>query len=84
MFGYALETLGVARVDLRTDARNERSRRAIGATGAQFEGVLRSWSASWAPGEEGLLRDSAVFSVLPAEWPAVRARLIERMMRAKT
>ena len=79
LFGYAFETLGVARVDLKTDARNERSRQAIARTGARFEGVLRAWSASWAPGEEGLLRDSAVFSVVPAEWPEVKAGLSERV-----
>jgi RimJ/RimL family protein N-acetyltransferase len=75
---YAFETLGVARVDLRTDARNEQSRRAIAGLGAQFEGILRSSSPSRAPGEEGRLRDSAMFSVIAAEWPAVRARLTVR------
>jgi RimJ/RimL family protein N-acetyltransferase len=79
LFSYAFETLGVARVDLKTDARNERSRRAIARTGARFEGVLRAWSASWAPGEAGLLRDSAVFSILPAEWPDVKALLSDRL-----
>jgi RimJ/RimL family protein N-acetyltransferase len=38
---YAFETLSVIRVDLKTDARNERSRRAIECLGAQFVGVLR-------------------------------------------
>lgn len=78
LFAYAFETLGVARVDLKTDARNGRSCRAIERLGARFEGVLRSWSPSWAPGEEGLLRDSAMFSVVAAEWPAVRAAAAER------
>lgn len=82
LFSYAFETLGVARVDLKTDARNERSRQAIARTGARFEGVLRAWSASWAPGEEGLLRDSAVFSVIPAEWPRVREKLADRVARS--
>jgi len=79
---YAFETLGVVRVDLKTDARNERSRRAISALGAQFEGVLRSWSPSWAPGEEGKLRDSALFSVIEAEWPTVKSALAARVGRA--
>jgi RimJ/RimL family protein N-acetyltransferase len=78
---YAFETLGVARVDLKTDARNARSRRAIEALGARLEGVLRNWSASWAPGEEGMLRDSAMFSVIAAEWPAVRPALAARVAR---
>ena len=76
---YAFETLGVARLDLKTDARNERSRRAIESLGATFEGVLRSWSMSWAPGEEGRLRDSAMFSVIASEWPAVKEHLAQRL-----
>lgn len=76
---YAFETLGVSRLDLKTDARNGRSRAAIEALGATFEGVLRNWSMSWAPGETGRLRDSAMYSVVLAEWPAVRARLTERV-----
>lgn len=79
LFIYAFETLGVARVDLKTDARNEGSRRAIERLGATFEGVLRSGSASWAPGEEGQLRDSAMFSVVVAEWPTVKAQMTERL-----
>jgi N-acetyltransferase len=82
LFGYAFETLGVVRVDLKTDARNERSRRAIAATGATFEGVLRSWSPSRVPGEEGRLRDSAMFSVIAAEWPAVKSALAARVARS--
>jgi N-acetyltransferase len=79
LFSHAFEALGVARVDLRTDARNERSRRAIANLGARFEGVLRSSSPSRVPGEEGLLRDSAMFSVVAAEWPAVKAALAARL-----
>jgi RimJ/RimL family protein N-acetyltransferase len=79
LFTYAFETLGVARVDLKTDARNERSRRAIERLGACFEGVLRSWSPSWAPGEAGMLRDSAMFSVVAAEWPTVKSALKARL-----
>jgi N-acetyltransferase len=76
---HAFEALDVARVDLKTDARNERSRRAIQALGATFEGVLRSWSMSWAPGEERALRDSAMYSVIASEWPTVRDRLVGRL-----
>ncbi len=78
---HAFETLQVARTDLKTDARNQRSRQAIERLGARFEGVLRSWSPSWAPGEEGKLRDSAIFSVTAAEWPAVKSSLAERVAR---
>jgi N-acetyltransferase len=79
LFSYAFETLGLARVDLKTDARNYRSWRAIGGLGARFEGVLRSWSPSRAPGEEGMLRDSAMFSVVAAEWPAAKSALATRL-----
>ncbi len=79
LFANAFDNWGVQRVDLKTDARNARSRAAIAAAGASFEGVLRSWSRSWAPGEDGLLRDSAIFSVVAPEWPSVRARLRRRL-----
>ena len=82
LFENAFEVWDAARVDLKTDARNTRSRAAITAVGAQFEGVLRQWSRSWAPGEDGLLRDSAMFSIIAAEWPACRARLRERLARS--
>ncbi|WP_220039853.1 GNAT family N-acetyltransferase [Nonomuraea aridisoli] len=68
-------------MDLKTDARNERSRAAIAKTGARFEGVLRNWSQSWAPGEEGRLRDSAMFSIIAREWPECRSRLEARLRR---
>lgn len=76
---YAFETLGVARVDLKTDARNERSRRAIERLGARFEGVLRNWSPSRAPGEASQLRDSAMFSIIATEWPDVKSALRARI-----
>jgi N-acetyltransferase len=78
---HAFETLRVSRVDLKTDARNERSRQAIEGIGARFEGVLRNWGPSHAPGEEGRLRDSAMFSVTAAEWPDVKSRLAARLAR---
>ncbi|MEV7415394.1 GNAT family protein [Streptomyces sp. NPDC089919] len=81
LFRHAFETWGVARVDLKTDARNARSRAAIEGVGARFEGVLRNWSRSWAPGEEGRLRDSAIFSITAQEWPQCRDRLEARLAR---
>src|ERR1700752_2878343 len=50
LMDHAFGRLGVARVDMKTDARNQRCRRALEALGATFEGVLRNWSVSWAPG----------------------------------
>jgi RimJ/RimL family protein N-acetyltransferase len=63
------------RVCLKTDARNERSRRAILGLGAAFEGVLRSHLIM----PDGHRRDSAMYSITEAEWPAVRRRLDERL-----
>jgi RimJ/RimL family protein N-acetyltransferase len=82
LFQHAFEEWGVARVDLKTDARNSRSRAAIERTGARFEGVLRNWSRSWAPGEDGRLRDSAIYSITAAEWPECRESLSARVRKA--
>ncbi|WP_406126254.1 GNAT family N-acetyltransferase [Streptomyces sp. NBC_00989] len=82
LFRHAFEEWGVSRVDLKTDARNARSRAAIQSVGARFEGVLRNWSRSWAPGEEGRLRDSAIYSITAAEWGECRAGL-EARVRAR-
>ena len=76
---HAFERIGVARVDLKTDARNHQSRRAIESLGARFEGTLRNWSQSWVRGEEGRLRDSAMYSIIASEWPACEALLRERL-----
>ena len=83
LLARALEGWGVDRVDIKTDARNEAARAAIAATGATFEAVLRAWQPSLAPGEEGLVRDTAMFSVTPPEWPRVSARLEERIERRR-
>ena len=82
LFRHAFEKWAVSRVDLKTDARNARSRAAIQSVGARFEGVLRNWSRSWAPGEDGRLRDSAIYSITADEWPERRNRLEERVARA--
>jgi RimJ/RimL family protein N-acetyltransferase len=81
LFRHAFEVWNVGRVDLKTDARNARSRAAIESVGARFEGVLRNWSRSWAPGEDGRLRDSAIFSITDTEWPTVREHLEKRLTR---
>ncbi|MGH3846404.1 MAG: GNAT family N-acetyltransferase, partial [Pseudonocardiaceae bacterium] len=78
---HAFESLRVARVDLKTDARNERSRRALEALGVRFEGILRNWSMSWAPGEQNRLRDSAMYSVITSEWASCQTHLLQRLRR---
>lgn len=76
LLDHAFSTWGVSRVDLKTDARNERSRAAIERIGATLDGVLRHWQPSQVPGEEGLFRDSAMYSITDDEWPVVRQRLM--------
>ncbi len=68
---YAFEVEGCHRVALKTDSRNERSRRAIERLGAVYEGILRDHAVL----PDGSRRSSAVYSILAAEWPAVRERL---------
>ncbi len=82
LFAHAFEEWRVERVDLKTDARNARSRAAILAVGAVYEGVLRSWQPSGVPGEEGRARDSAMHAITAPEWPAVKA-LLEARLAAK-
>ena len=72
---YAFDVWGVARVDLKTDARNGVSRAAIARVGATFEGVLRCWQPSLVAGEADEYRDTAMFSIVAAEWPRVSAAL---------
>jgi RimJ/RimL family protein N-acetyltransferase len=75
LLAYVFDAWNVGRVDLKTDARNDRSRNAILRIGATFEGVLRHWQPSQLAGEENRLRDSAIFSILDTEWPRVEDHL---------
>jgi RimJ/RimL family protein N-acetyltransferase len=77
MLEHAFQTFGCLRVELKTDALNDRSRGAMEALPAQFEGVHRK--AMLVRGGER--RDSAWFSVLDEEWPAVRENLLRRLGR---
>ncbi len=73
---HAFEVWGVQRLQLKTDRLNEQSRAAIERLGAMFEGYLRHHMP--AVGRTGL-RDSAMYSIIPAEWPAVRSALASRL-----
>lgn len=72
---YAFEELGATRVALKTDGRNLRSQAAIERLGAQREGTLRRHVRL----PDGFIRDTVYFSILAEEWPAVKARLEERL-----
>ena len=77
MLTYAFEVWQVLRVCLHTDARNERSRGAIERIGGQYEGILRAhrMAADFIP------RDSVRYSIVAAEWPGVKERLIQLLDR---
>ncbi len=68
---YAFERLGANRIEFKTDSLNERSRAALAALGATFEGIFRNHMIM----PDGRLRHSAYFSVIREEWPDVKARL---------
>lgn len=76
---HAFESLGCIRVELKTDARNSRSRAAIARLGAVEEGTLRSKVIM----RDGYRRDSVYYSILEAEWPGVRSRLEGYLERAQ-
>ena len=71
MLRHAFETLGLARVELKTDALNERSQNAMLRIGATREGTLRKHMVT----DTGRVRDTVYFSIIDDEWPAVKARL---------
>ncbi len=75
LLSHAIDTLDCIRVEFKTDERNERSRKALEGIGARFEGVLRSHMIV----RGDVIRDSAYYSVIAAEWPAVREQLSRRV-----
>ena len=77
---HAFDVWRVQRVAICTDERNEQSRRAIERIGARFEGILRRHRPSTAPGEAGLLRNTAVHSITVDDWPSVRS-LLDGLLR---
>lgn len=77
MLEHGFDTVGLQRVEFKTDARNERSRGALEALPAQFEGIFRKHMAvAYEPG----VRDSAYYSVIDEDWPQVRANLEARLV----
>jgi N-acetyltransferase len=68
---HCFETLGLLRVQLKTDLRNTRSQNAIARLGAQREGVLRKHRIL----HDGYMRDSVMFSIIDSEWPVVKNNL---------
>ena len=79
MLGLAFDELGCMRVEFKTDARNARSRAALEALGASFEGVFRKHMLMPLTG----VRDSAYYSITDDEWPELRERLAARLERGR-
>ena len=75
MLRHAFEEWGCIRVELKTDALNQKSRAAILRIGAREEGTLRRHLITWT----GRVRDTVYFSILDNEWPEVKDRLKERL-----
>jgi N-acetyltransferase len=75
MLEHAFECLGCLRVEFKTDSRNERSRAALAALPAKFEGIFRKHMLV----RGGERRDSAYYSIIDYEWPVVRENLRRRI-----
>ncbi len=77
MLRHAFESWKCLRVELKTDAMNQRSRNAILRLGAKEEGTLRKHMLTWS----GRQRDSVYFSILDTEWPQVKAEMDRKLQR---
>ena len=75
MLRHAFEAWKCFRVELKTDALNQKSRNAILRIGAKEEGTLRRHLLTWT----GRVRDTVYFSILDSEWPEVKRKLEESL-----
>jgi RimJ/RimL family protein N-acetyltransferase len=80
MLRHAFEVWKCMRVELKTDALNQKSRNAILRIGAKEEGTLRSHLLTWS----GRVRDTVYFSILDNEWPEVKVTLEARLAGSVT
>jgi len=76
---HAFEQLDCIAVEFRTHRLNTQSRRAIERLGAQLDGILRSHARA----SDGSLRDTAVYSITAAEWPAVKSHLSWQLVKPR-
>ncbi len=79
LLSHAFGALDCIAVEFRTHVLNHQSRRAIERLGARLDGILRSHMIM----PNGTLRDTAVYSITAAEWPAVKANLTWQMERPR-
>jgi len=74
---HAFEDLNAIRVQFKTHELNQKSRKAIARLGASFEGIVRNQRIL----SDGSIRNTALFSIIDSEWPAVKQQLINKMAR---
>jgi RimJ/RimL family protein N-acetyltransferase len=79
LLAHAFEVLDCIAVEFRTHRFNTASRRAIERLGAQLDGMLRAHQRM----PDGTLRDTAVYSIVAAEWPTVKAHLAWQLQRPR-
>jgi len=79
LLGHAFDTLGCIAVEFRTHRLNTQSRRAIERLGAQLDGILRAHTRT----ADGLLRDTAVYSITAAEWPTIQQHLAWQLAKPR-
>ena len=77
MLRHAFEVWNCFRVELKTDALNQKSRNAILRIGAKEEGTLRRHAITWT----GRVRDSVYFSILDSEWPEVKVKVEAKLAK---
>jgi RimJ/RimL family protein N-acetyltransferase len=75
LLGHAFDSLNALRVELKTDARNQRSQAAIARLGATREGVFRRHMVV----QGGFVRDTVYFSITDQDWPVVQPRLLRML-----
>jgi len=78
MLQHAFETWRCLRVEFKTDSLNARSRQALLRIGAKEEGIFRNHVITWS----GRIRHSVYYSIIDSEWPAVKTRLQQMLVRA--
>jgi len=79
MLTHAFEVLDCIAVEFRTHFMNRQSRNGIERLGAKLDGILRSHRVM----KNGMLRDTAVYSIIAGEWPAVKANLMWEMEKPR-
>ncbi len=75
MLTHAFEIWRCVRVELKTDALNQKSRNAILRLGAKQEGILRRQQIT----DAGRFRDTVYFSIIDSEWQTVKANLTGKL-----